>query len=186
MLYEWRTYRFAPGQALGYLEAFRAEGLGLVTRHLPMLGYWLTEVGRLNHLHHLWVYRDLADRTACRAALAADAEWTGGFGPRAFPMIEGQETYFLDRVTGSPELDAAVAGARAVREAPPGDLLAPAWAMVEFGAAAGGGIATWRVLAGDGAGGRVGLARWPGMPAALPDGEAARRELMRPCSFSPL
>ena len=91
MIFEWRTYRFAPGAAAAYLATFQAEGLPLVTRHLPLLGYWLTECGRLNVLHHFWVYADLDDRAARRAALAADADWSAGFGPRAFPMIERQE-----------------------------------------------------------------------------------------------
>ena len=76
MIFEWRTYRFAPGRAAAYLAAFQSEGLPLVTRHLPLLGYWMTESGRLNVLHHLWVYADLDDRAACRASLSADADWT--------------------------------------------------------------------------------------------------------------
>ena len=35
MIYEWRSYRFAPGQATAYLAAFQAEGLPLVARHMP-------------------------------------------------------------------------------------------------------------------------------------------------------
>ena len=61
-----------------------------MTRHLPLLGYWLTESGRLNVLHHLGAYTDLDDRAARRAGLAADTEWSSGFGPRAFPLIENQ------------------------------------------------------------------------------------------------
>ncbi|MBB5223566.1 hypothetical protein HNP73_003520 [Amaricoccus macauensis] len=189
MLYEWRTYSFRPGQAVRYLEAFRKEGLPLVTRHLPMLGYWLTDAGRLNLLHHLWVYRDLDDRAACRMTLGADTEWVSGFWPGAAAMVEAQETWFLSLETGSPELEAAVAGARGVREAPPGELFAPGMAMVEFGGTGeplAGSVATWRVVAGERPGTRVGLARWPGLPPSLPEGSAERREMMRTCAFSPL
>ncbi len=187
MLFEWRSYRFAPGKAVAYLEAFRAEGLPLVTRHLPMLGYWLTEVGRLNMLHHLWVYEDLEDRATCRARLAGDADWTGGFGPRAFPMIEEQETFLLATRIASPVLHSAVAGARAAIPAPePGaPLLAPDFQCFELSEAPRTGadvIASWEVIAGERPGAFVTLATG----ARPTSGPALRREPMRPCSFSPL
>lgn len=190
MLYEWRTYHFAPGAALRYLDAFKDEGLPLVTRHLPLLGYWLTEFGRLNVLHHLWVYDDFADRAACRRALAADTDWTEGFGPRAFPMIAAQETLLLTREVSSPELDAAVAGARAVRDAPSGAPLSERWALLEYGertrddAAVTG---SWRIDAGEHPGRALTLLGAVDTPETLLAGApASRRELMRPCSFSPL
>lgn len=190
MLYEWRTYSFAPGAALAYLAAFRDEGLPLVTRHLPLLGYWLTECGRLNVLHHLWVYADFADRAAARAALAADADWTAGFGPRAFPMIAAQQTLLLAPAATSPAFETAVAAARSVRHAPPGPLLASTWALFETGRDPRSGaslVAAWRVLAGERPGSAVSLLHSDGPPdALLAGGPAERRELMRPCSFSPL
>ncbi len=190
MLYEWRTYSFAPGAALRYLEAFRSDGLPLVTRHLPLLGYWLTECGRLNVLHHLWVYADFADRAACRAALAADVEWTQGFGPRAFPMIAAQETAILGLAATSPLLEAAVAGARTVRFDRPGAVLAPGWSLLEIAERPRDDVApvaAWQVIAGVRPGGFFSLLRTDGAPEALlGNNPAARRELMRPCAFSPL
>lgn len=192
MIYEWRSYRFAPGQATAYLDVFRAEGLPLVARRLPLLGYWLTECGRLNMLHHLWVYRDLEDRTARRLRLAADAEWTAGFGPRAFPMIEAQESLFLTLEAGSPRLAAAEAAAGAP---PPGDApaLAPSWLLLEMsedplppaeGLEA---VALWRVAAGGRPGRRLRLLRGETAGEALrASGPAELRELLRPAGFSPL
>lgn len=195
MIYEWRSYRFAPGRAAAYLAAFQAEGLPLVTRHLPMLGYWLTECGRLNTLHHLWVYRDLEDRAARRLRLAADADWTGGFGPRAFPMIEAQESLFLTLEAGSPRLEAAEASAGAPLPAPPADApaLAPSWLVLEMSedplppAAGIEAVALWRVAAGARPGRHLRLLRSEtagGVPLA--PGPAVLRELMRPAGFSPL
>jgi hypothetical protein len=37
--------------------------------------YATTEVGDVNAYIHVWAYKDLADRTAKRAALWADADW---------------------------------------------------------------------------------------------------------------
>lgn len=198
MIFEWRIYRFAPGRATEYLASFEREGLSLVTRHLPMLGYWLTECGELNTLHHLWVYRDLADRAARRVRLAADDEWTRGFGPRAFPMIEHQRSRLLEVVAGSPRLDAATAAATEAASPPPpasaGNLVLGTWSALEtgrreFDAAAPGmeTVAIWRVLAGEGPGDHMRLTRAETaeeFPLAGRSGHAC--DLMRPARFSPL
>ena len=55
MLFELRTYDLKPGKAPAYLEFFRTFGVRLVTRHLPMGGYWMVESGRLNRIEHLWI-----------------------------------------------------------------------------------------------------------------------------------
>jgi hypothetical protein len=193
MIFEWRTYHFPPARATAYLAAFKSEGLPLVTRHLPLLGYWLTESGRLNVLHHLWVYADLDDRASCRAALAADAEWTSGFGPRAFPMIERQETLLLALVEGSTRLSDAVAAARGPHPAlaASAPLLGPGWAVLELTEAIAPGtaetIARWQVASGERPGSHVRLSRSDDAAGIAPTVEPAlRRELMRPAAFSPL
>jgi hypothetical protein len=141
-------------------------------------------------LHHLWVYADFEDRTFRRRALAADAEWTSGFGSRAFPMIERQETLLLALATTSPALDKAVAEAGTARHAPPGALLTTGWALLECGGRPRDDdrvVGAWRVLAGEQPGSALSLRRTEGMPDAMLSGEpAVRRELMTPCGFSPL
>lgn len=195
MLFEWRTYHFAPGRALAYLEVFGREGLPHVTRHLPLMGYWLTECGRLNMLHHLWVYDDLDDRAACRARLAADPDWTAGFGPKAFPMIEAQETVFLAPTYSAPALEAALRTARRPHAAlGPGEaVLRPSWGILEITEGAPSEtdtpdpVALWRVVAGERPGTVFALRQSATSPDLLrPMDPALRRELMRPCAFSPL
>ena len=95
MIYELRTYTTAPGKALHYLELFRTTGLPLVTRHLPMLGYWLSDVGPLNQIVHLWAYDDFNHRMRCRAGLAGETEWQRAFIEPAFTVIMSQESRFL-------------------------------------------------------------------------------------------
>ena len=191
MIFEWRTYRFAPGAAAAYLATFQAEGLPLVTRHLPLLGYWLTECGRLNVLHHLWAYADLDDRAARRAALAADADWSAGFGPRAFPMIERQESLLLVLRNGSLCLSEAIATSRDPRAAVPGDAppLSPSWAMIELsddapttqGAAETTGL--WQVVAGQRPASHLALFHGGEAGDVTPSDRPA---LLRPAAFSPL
>jgi hypothetical protein len=193
MIFEWRTYRFATGAAAAYLSVFQREGLPFVTRHLPLLGYWLTEAGQLNVLHHLWVYADLDDRAASPTALAADTEWSGG--PRAFPMIEGQDTLLLVLRRGSRTLSEAVATARGPREAVADGtpLLATSWAILEIpeeepvGPPAAEATGLWQVVAGRGPANYVGLFRSENAAEiGLGTRPALLCELIRPTVFSPL
>ena len=93
MLFELRTYDLKPGKAPVYLEFFRTAGVALVTRHLPMMGYWMVESGRLNRIEHLWAYRDMAERDACRAGLAEQddaALWRWRVAARRDPALRPQ------------------------------------------------------------------------------------------------
>lgn len=187
MIYELRSYRLKPGAAPAYLGLLQTEGLPLVTRHLPLLGYWATETGRLNTLHHLWVYRSWAHRSACRAGLAAEAGWTQGFVPRAFPMVEEQENALLALLSGSPELEDAVRKAERAHPARQGPLMAEDCAALSWHdtpPATADPVAVWAVLSG-----RPGMVRLSQraadpVPKAAP--EALRHEIVRPLTFSPL
>ncbi len=176
MILELRTYDFAPGDALRYLSIFAPEGLPLITRHLPLAGYWLSEVGALNRIRHLWVYRDLDERTARRAAFMADTEWTEGFLPRGMALIRRQATQLI-----AP--DAASDAARAVLEAPhqahpahEGPMLRDGWLALAQ-APLDGALFTGTVVAGEEVATTLSVAASSIMPAL---------ELMRPCAFSPL
>ncbi len=76
MIFDHRTYTCKPGTIKAHLEIYEKHGLGPQTRHLgkPAL-YATTEVGDVNSYVHVWAYKDLADRTAKRAAMWADPEW---------------------------------------------------------------------------------------------------------------
>jgi NIPSNAP len=95
VIFEWRSYDLLPGKVPAYLGLLQTVGLGIVTRHLSMLGYWVTESGTLNRLHHLWLYRDLDDRACRRIELAADKIWTGEFIPAAMPLVLHQHNSFM-------------------------------------------------------------------------------------------
>lgn len=184
MLYELRTYALRPGKAVAYLEVFRDRGLAVVTRHLPLGGYWLVESGRLNHLHHLWIYADMAERDAARASLAADRDWTEGFVPGAFGLIEQQENRLMRLVGGSVALERAVATRRQAHAPPTGSgalFAAGLSAMVFAEAPVPATIASWQVISGALSPAHVGLTE---VSAACPGAE--RHELLRRLIFSPL
>lgn len=77
MLVEQRTYVLHTEVKLAeYLEAYSTIGLPVQRRVLGgFLGYFVTEFGVQNELNHFWAYRDLEDRRARRARLAAEPEW---------------------------------------------------------------------------------------------------------------
>ena len=191
MLHELRIYDLRPGAVPAYADLFRFRGLPHVTRHLPLVGYWATDSGALNRLYHLWVYADLAERDACRAGLAADADWMQGFVPEGFPLISQQQNLILQLLDGSPALDRAVAARRLAHPAasPAAPPFAPGrMALVDSPATAAEAtrIALWRVISGAGPGRHLALhAHGEGDPFVTAPG-AARHEVLRAFSFSPL
>ncbi len=178
MIHEWRSYRLKPGAAAEYLGLLADRGLPLVTTHLPLLGYWLAESGRLNCIHHLWAYADWEEREARRAALAQEDGWTRGFVPAAFALVEAQENRLLRALSTSPAYDAALAARQRIHPArsPGAPLFAGPCAAVVEGEAPDA-VAVWQ--AASGAPGRLSLLRrGTPMPAA--------GTILRPLAFSPL
>ena len=187
MIHEWRSYRLKPGAAPIYLAMLADEGLPLVTRHLPMTGYWLGETGPLNTIHHLWSYADWAEREACRASLATEEGWVKGFIPRAFALVEEQENRFLRLTTSSPAFDAALAARRTVRPcrnagAP---LMARECAALVSGLALTGSAAVFETLSGA-AGGPFSLLPRSADPVPAEPLSGVSHIVLRPLHFSPL
>ena len=70
MIYELRTYTVRPGTVGEMVKAastisrdIRADNFG------KLEGYWITEIGPLNQVMHMWSYADLNERTKLRAEL---------------------------------------------------------------------------------------------------------------------
>ncbi|MBP1847794.1 hypothetical protein J2046_006078 [Rhizobium petrolearium] len=150
MIHEWRSYRLKPGAAIPYLELLAGYGLPFVSRHLPLMGYWLAETGPLNVIHHLWSYADWAEREACRAALAKEDEWVKEFIPKAFALVEEQQNRMLRLSSGSGLFEKALGQRRAplpAREAG-SPLFAGDFAVIVNGEAYGETVAAFRPLSG--------------------------------------
>lgn len=191
MIFELRCYDLVPGKAPEYLELFRREGVQYVTRHLPMGGYWLSDSGMLNRLYHLWIYASLAERLACRASLADDAEWSRGFVPRGFPLIKTQRNMLMELLEGSASLAEVVAARRDVHDGQGEDdpVFAPDYLSLTLGDARAGGadlLGRWRVLSGEAPGAVVTLYRHGGCDPFMTAPGTRRHELLRALSCSPL
>ena len=92
MLYEMRTYTTIPGQA-PVLARYSAE-IGRPIRgdeHGKLEGYWLTEIGPLNQVMHLWSYEDANHRQEAKIGLAGNKAWHADYLPKAVPLILRQD-----------------------------------------------------------------------------------------------
>ncbi|WP_407169568.1 NIPSNAP family protein [Bradyrhizobium sp. ORS 111] len=99
MIYELRTYTVRPG-GVGDMVKFastlsrdiRADNFG------KLEGYWITEIGPLNQVMHMWSYADLNERTRLRGELAKNSRWTGEYIPAIRPLLMRQEVRLLNAI----------------------------------------------------------------------------------------
>ncbi|HMK68797.1 MAG TPA: NIPSNAP family protein [Stellaceae bacterium] len=92
MILEQRTYRMKPGKTPDYLKAVETLGLPVMKETLGgLLGYFVTEVGPLNEVVHLWAYESLEDRARRRKACAAHPGWPA-FLEAVRPCLERMES----------------------------------------------------------------------------------------------
>ncbi len=96
MIYELRTYTTPPGKA-PVLAKYSAE-IGRPIRgddHGRLEGYWLTEIGPLNRVMHLWSYEDMNHRAEVKAKLAVNEAWRNEYLAVAGPLILRQENRIM-------------------------------------------------------------------------------------------
>ncbi len=95
MYVEERMYVLQVGRAPEFFRNYEELGLRVQLRHLPnLVGYYVTEVGELNMVIHMWAYDDLEQRERCRAAMGADPDWQAYLAKNR-PFIVSQETRIL-------------------------------------------------------------------------------------------
>lgn len=94
MIVEERIYTLHPGKLEPYLEIYEAEGLAVQTRYLQLVGFFVSEMGPLNQIVHLWAYESFDARMSARAALRADPEWRS-YAPKTRSFIARQENKIL-------------------------------------------------------------------------------------------
>ena len=105
MYVEERIYTLQVGKAAEYFKNYEQFGLKVQLKHLPnLVGYYVTEVGALNLLTHMWAYESLDERDRCRAAMQADPDWQA-YLPKNRPFMISQETrihkcapFFVERL----------------------------------------------------------------------------------------
>ena len=62
MIVDVRTYTLIPRKQAKYLELFEKRALPVTKRHgLELMSYYVSYIGALNQVVHLWGYENLAD-----------------------------------------------------------------------------------------------------------------------------
>jgi hypothetical protein len=121
MIQELRIYTTKPGAV-----AEVAKNSGSVAREIrgdnygKLEGYWMTEIGPLNQVVHLWTYSDLNERARLRAELAKNERWTKEYLPLIRPLIVRQDIRLMNPVIAprKPEKEPNIYELRAYRLKP--------------------------------------------------------------------
>ena len=91
MILEMRTYVLKPGMTHNFVEGF-AEGLTARLQFSKLLGLWLSEVGGLNRVVHVWPYESFENRERIGAEAADD--------PLPFVSLHAPEAKSIVRLDG--------------------------------------------------------------------------------------
>ena len=95
MIVEERIYTLRPGTLPEFLRLYETEGWKVHTHHLGgPLGYYTSEIGKLNLVISLWRYSTWEERERRRAALYADPAWLAAVA-KITPLIERMENRIL-------------------------------------------------------------------------------------------
>ncbi len=108
MIHELRTYTMRPGTAPEAAKLSGSLGVDIRGDNFGRLeGYWMTEIGPLNQVMHLWSYADLNERTRLRGELAQNERWRAEYLPEMRSRILRQDIRLLNVVVDlkAPESD---------------------------------------------------------------------------------
>jgi len=95
---EMRTYELKPGTVNSYAERYLEEGFAIQKSHLgEPVGYYVSEVGELNQVIHMWRYESFEERAEKRTALFSDPAWLEYVG-KVGPMIVTQKNCILNDI----------------------------------------------------------------------------------------
>jgi hypothetical protein len=98
MIVDERTYQIAPGKTNELLALYEKEGFPTQTKHLGKpYGYFIVEVGEINHIVHMWAYESMAEREQKRTQMQADPAWQA-YLAKAGPYFVRQQNRLLKSI----------------------------------------------------------------------------------------
>ncbi|MBT6681793.1 MAG: NIPSNAP family protein [Chloroflexi bacterium] len=100
MIHEFRTYDLIPGSIGEYIKRV-SDVIEERKKLSPLVGYFYTEVGRLNRVLHIWQYDSVEHRNETRAAAVAGGNWP----PNSQELIEHQYSEIYVPASFLPPLD---------------------------------------------------------------------------------
>ena len=104
MLYEERRYAVQVGKMPEVIRLYREEGYPALEAggfHRRLVGYFVSDVGRLHELVHLWRFEDDADRRAHLAGVFGDEAFMR-FAVQLRPLLVHQENKLLSPAPWGP------------------------------------------------------------------------------------
>jgi hypothetical protein len=91
MIIDHRVYTIKPNRLSRFLETYERLALPLQRKYLgEPYGFFVSHIGPLNRVVHLWQYESLADREQRRDAMEADLAW------QAYRRIALEEDTLVD------------------------------------------------------------------------------------------
>jgi len=99
-IYELRWYRTHATRAGEWLELFKAI-MPTREKYMRRVGLWQTQMGQLNEVVHLWVFRDLNERAEARAKLGLEPAWQE-FLSKSTPLLAHMQAIILNPAPHSP------------------------------------------------------------------------------------
>ncbi len=104
MIVDHQTCTIPHGRMDEYLERYAAIGLALQRRYLGHhIGCYVSEIGMLNQVIHLWGFESVVDREARRARMEQDPAWSRFVAMNAGLFVV-EETRLLRATSFSPQL----------------------------------------------------------------------------------
>lgn len=99
MIHELRIYTLRAGSVATVAKNSGEVGRAIRGDNYGRLeGYWLTEIGQLNRVCHLWSYKDLNERARLREELSKNERWSKEYLPLIRPHLLRQDIRLLNPV----------------------------------------------------------------------------------------
>ena len=93
-----RIYTIRPRGVAEFLRLYEELALPIAVKHWgPPVAFYVSEIGPLNQVYHLWEFDSLADMERCRAAIAGDPDFKK-YLDATDGMIVAQEDRVVRRV----------------------------------------------------------------------------------------
>lgn len=101
MIVEMRTYTMKPLRTAEFLALYECLALPLQQKYLGnLIGFFVSEVGPLNQVVHLWGFDSMAERERRRQEMESDPQWARyRQRVRELDAIDHQESKLLKSVT---------------------------------------------------------------------------------------
>ena len=101
-IYDVRSYRLNPGHMYDWGN-YWAKGIKCrrEVREDTLFGGFFTQVGHLQTVYHIWVYKDMKDRKTCRESTWKDRDWHSVVA-NTVPLIKSMKTRILEPLPFSP------------------------------------------------------------------------------------